>query len=804
METINSDLTLYSANKAMNTNSARTGGMVSKTEKQCYDKCMELLKQGIPAVCIKATLEEREGQKAKKVIDAMTMPSEQNQNGITAGNMNVENCIAWMKAHRETMTYNALFIPTGKNSPVGCIDVDTHVEEFKELMEKWGILEYPVTKTRSGGLHVFFTQDRRLDNIATFEYGEILNGHNWVYEAPTHFADGSSFTSIIEINLEDLCVLPDECIEWIEMHPKKREQPKKTVTKMKGCKDDAEPQNEEVDMRRTMQLISCIDWRTNCPRIDAPYCSREAWVRIGNAIYNCAGPDAGKMIWKLFCMNMDNYDEKEIEVVWRSFHKTNDKKLGFGTLVEMERASNKQSNIIADLTIKDEAEDKITWCTFRSKWSGMSVDLAHLPLFLADFNQSIDILDFGKCVQIRRYQNLPNCMYDIVPLKMTNEIFSVEIPLLWKGQKSLTDVAKALGSKLKIYTKICFEPNRETPANVLNIFEGFVADGWNETLTQTDIEEITGRGSLEWHLRNVVGGNLEDECKEWLVQRIYHILQRPNDKVPSAIILQSDEHQIGKSIVGDWVGRYLIGLRHSTRIDTPNELISNFNGFCAERVFMLIDEASTSKDSNHIVFDKLKSLISAEMTNYENKFQNKGIDTNYTNFLICTNHERAIRIEKGDDRYFVCEVSPKMRGNREYFDKLTSNMKDETHNKKLMKYAKEYNLSLDLRSPPVTSRKRELQILTGSSLDRWISAELETRGSKETSKTLYMEYSFWCKESNERNVVTLTSFGREMKKVFESDAGLHKTVIYNLAAKKYPNPYFQSASDKNKEEDIHK
>lgn len=214
-----------------------------------------------------------------------------------------------------------------------------------------------------------------------------------------------------------------------------------------------------------------------------------------------------------------------------------------------------------------------------------------------------------------------------------------------------------------IYSSIVFDPspNFDKSSHQINLFRGYKAKR-----VQTDISVIQ---LILDHIRVVLAAgdnNLYNYILDWFA----NILQTGR-KNESVLVFKSDQGA-GKNTIIDFMRDYVIGRDYQTDCNSLDELTGKFNSVFAHKVISCINEANTEGDASHYykVFAKLKDLITNPMISMELK----GIDTikldDYNNYIITTNNDRPIHIDRSDRRYTVIKCSDEKIGNLHYFNAL--------------------------------------------------------------------------------------------------------------------------------------
>jgi phage/plasmid-associated DNA primase len=278
------------------------------------------------------------------------------------------------------------------------------------------------------------------------------------------------------------------------------------------------------------------------------------------------------------------------------------------------------------------------------------------------------------------------------------------------------------------------------------------------------------------------------------------IFKTPWKKTKIVLILKSNAQQTGKGIiVEEFLNKYIFG--DLSFYDTGFDgILSRFNDHLMNKIFITLDELPSINEKFHSNFDKMKSFITGDKTAIEVKNGLKFNIDNYMNFILMTNNDFTIKLEKEDRRYAVFEVSKSKAGDYEYFNKLArcfnnrnadvffsyvmdlknpANIRDipETENRKLMmeanissaqRFIKEcknfliYKNDMELQQGQCEDCLNETSICEEHTIIydyKWQRNAMDCLNAAD----LFGMYKEFCSDNNERKVFNLTSFGRDIK-----------------------------------------
>jgi len=200
------------------------------------------------------------------------------------------------------------------------------------------------------------------------------------------------------------------------------------------------------------------------------------------------------------------------------------------------------------------------------------------------------------------------------------------------------------------YDAEVFQPGKDTPPNILNLWRGF------------SVAPQRGRWHrFREHLRNTICDG-DEAAFEYLLYWLARLVQRPGEPGQVAIVLKGQEGT-GKGIFGRALVRLFGG--HGTHLTQTRHLVGNFNAHLALKVFGFVDEAIFAGDP------KIRGALFALITEDRMQLERKGIDAhevaNYLHIVMATNEDWAIPAGVNSRRFLVLEINPKHRQDTKHF-----------------------------------------------------------------------------------------------------------------------------------------
>jgi len=144
----------------------------------------------------------------------------------------------------------------------------------------------------------------------------------------------------------------------------------------------------------------------------------------------------------------------------------------------------------------------------------------------------------------------------------------------------------------------------------------------------------------------------DDERNHFLDWFTYQV-QNPGKKIRHAIILQSDDFQIGKGSLFD-LFRLMVGWNNTRKIELA-EALDKGKGFLVNAQTVLIDEAKSSGSWSEkaMLINTLKTMITEGTVGIRQLYKEYEEQDTCTNYWINTNYKDAFNLPPREVRYWV-------------------------------------------------------------------------------------------------------------------------------------------------------
>ena len=259
----------------------------------------------------------------------------------------------------------------------------------------------------------------------------------------------------------------------------------------------------------------------------------------------------------------------------------------------------------------------------------------------------------------------------------------------------------------------------------------------------------------------------------------------------------------GKGILADFFEKFVYGKACCKQIQGLDHITGEFNCTLRGAALVIIDEASERASFNAkgrgstAAFDCLKRLITGDDFRLTNKHVDSELIANIITYILFTNHDNPIFLEKDDRRYFMNEISAIYRGNREYFRKLKGAIMNELVGNAFYTLCRIHPVwkcegwSGNLEDIPLTKLKEDtLKSCRGKSnlfLDEifvegnlpikedLLNTKLKPESVLISSNSLYAMYKVWQRQTNNGDMLPQITLSKKIKEIVGiSEGGRHR------------------------------
>jgi hypothetical protein len=227
------------------------------------------------------------------------------------------------------------------------------------------------------------------------------------------------------------------------------------------------------------------------------------------------------------------------------------------------------------------------------------------------------------------------------------------------------------------------------------------------------------------HLETIICCNQQKEF-EYMLGWSAHLIQRPGVKMCAVPAMKAGQGA-GKGMMVQPLAR-ILGIDHYYQVTNLDYLTGNFQQEKLKtNLLTFIDECTFSGDKKQQ--GQLKGLITEDTRQLNIKFINPITIRSCTNFIIASNYEQIVLVEKDDRRYLILSVDSRWVGPQTKESELYFNRLRAVDDKAIAHFLYNYDLSnFNPKSIPQTEYQKYQKRINFDTAEEWICTLLTGDG----------------------------------------------------------------------------
>ena len=320
-----------------------------------------------------------------------------------------------------------------------------------------------------------------------------------------------------------------------------------------------------------------------------------------------------------------------------------------------------------------------------------------------------------------------------------------------------------LDPQRRTYARIDFlPPPLICPNNVYNLYTGMAYQN-------ISVEPDNNIDVFLNHLRVLSGDDQTDQVYNYQLNYFAHMLQYPGI-MPGTALLWNSPQGAGKNIFTNGWRDYVIGKKGTISTEDAEEFVGKWRNI-SNKFFGVYNEAS-SRDTFGLD-NKIKALITEPSLSWEAKGKDTITVNNFIRMLFLTNKDNGVKIEPGDRRFQVVQISTLIK-EKAYFDAIGAAWKNPAKVLGLVNFL--LNLDISNWDPQRDRVITDFYMMSKyiPSRELWMATFLELIDEIDIPNfrwkpiTLYKSYCKFIDNKNKSSKSdwtpdTMTMFGRQLK-----------------------------------------
>ena len=204
----------------------------------------------------------------------------------------------------------------------------------------------------------------------------------------------------------------------------------------------------------------------------------------------------------------------------------------------------------------------------------------------------------------------------------------------------------------------------------------------------------------------------DDECRNWFLNVLAHVVQKPQERLMSFILLISDEEGTGKSFI-DEIMQAILGIHNCNNIDLK-DLATGWGDLIVNKLWLSFEEIHDVGDKRVAVENTIKRFTTIKTIDGNMKYGKFKQAQVYARLMFMTNVGTALRIRKKARRPFVYRLDNDKKEleaeNHAEGNLLADWIKNDQGVEKIFHYLKTRDISKfdPTKRPPETKAKAEM------------------------------------------------------------------------------------------------
>lgn len=659
----------------------------------------------------------------------------------------------------------------GKHSNLTIVDIDNKdgtVSAFNQMIKEHPIYTTLVCKTLNGGEHHYFQYEPELITTQNVNglYIDIRNDGGCAVAPPSKYGiknvDGENvivkygkgemngFYEYIDDSIEPI-KMPDWLKNWILYGENNKNTDKNKIISIgRMDKSDSSSSNEEIIeyLDEEIQEEINIEKLKNLLEIfpyDLFYIDRNSWLRFVTLIKSARGD------WRLCCEYSQRFPDHEPCTCEKVYNSIKNKNLVNNPLTQLQIVIDKYNTNIVKIEKKYgfNFKDDYNIESFRRENFRVINNIPELQRQvipkLAKVCAYISELDAFviKGIDDISYHKKLNNVLPVIKIRNGKKIEELNMT------KYITTHVNEMN-----YNKMDYILDGKKNSGVFNKWNGYDAN-LTDDLDQEAIDAINDV------VFNVLADG-DEQTYDYILSWFANMLQQPSKNDVALIFIS--EQGTGKTSVME-IMNMIIGSRNcDISINGIGSITQKHNTAIEGKRLIVVNELCSTREEFRSNFDRIKSFITDPVVRIEPKGFPSYQIKNIGNYVLVSNHEDSVIIERSDRRYQVCRCGEKYMNNHEFWSKWRKLVFNEKARDSYYTFLMNYKCC-NIRKIIDTPLRQEIIERGKPSHIRFIEQEKENgRQGDVKASMLYNEYKNWCEDCNEK-VATMTKFGIEVKKI---------------------------------------
>lgn len=167
--------------------------------------------------------------------------------------------------------------------------------------------------------------------------------------------------------------------------------------------------------------------------------------------------------------------------------------------------------------------------------------------------------------------------------------------------------------------------------------------------------------------------NRQQPIKTYILNWLAHLIQKPLE-LPGVALIFNGQKGAGKDTLGDFIGEYIIGLKHYQNFSNQSQYFDRHDESKAKKFLIKIEEINKKILYDGVNGEIFKASITTPILNFNPKNKPAYSLKNHMRIIATSNNPNPVDVGQKERRYVISVVSPEKIGDSEYWCKVRTEL----------------------------------------------------------------------------------------------------------------------------------
>ena len=241
-------------------------------------------------------------------------------------------------------------------------------------------------------------------------------------------------------------------------------------------------------------------------------------------------------------------------------------------------------------------------------------------------------------------------------------------------------------------------------------------------------------------LLNILTNN-QQHIKTYILNWLAHLVQKPQE-LPGVALIFIGQKGAGKDTLGDFIGEYIIGLKHYQNFSNQSQYFDKHDETKANKYLIKVEEINKKSLDDGVNGETFKSSLTSPTITINPKGTIAYTIKNRQRVIATSNNANSVDVGQKERRYCISVVSPKKIGDSEYWCKVRNDLFNPEGALAVVNMLLSRDISkINIRVLPENKYLEQLQEDTKDSVQKFME---QIEPGEYTGSILYQQYRDYC------------------------------------------------------------